>query len=266
MHVSQSNSAVAAALAAAARSMNTARTPEEMLDLVVHAAQASLVGIDHVGVSVAHKDGTIHTHAATDDLVRQVDSLQYELGEGPCVFAITSGAPVVAIERGHNEDTWPRYAAASRDLGVRSQLGLLLYTDEKTIGALNMYSTTTDTLDPELVHIAELFAAHAALAMGKARTVEQLHQGMVARKVIGQAIGILMERYDLTEERAFTFLSRASQSSNIRLRDIAQEMVHTAEAHGEQVLSDGSDLVRRGRLRGVTSAAEVSQAPHSSSH
>jgi GAF domain-containing protein len=231
------------ALAAAARLMNTTSTTDEALDLIVHAAQNSLAGIDHVGVSVVHKDGLITTEAATDDLVRQVDALQYELREGPCVSAITTQTPVVAIERGHKQDVWPRYVAASERLGVRSQLGLLLFADHRTLGALNLYSTSTDVLDPEIVHLAELFAAHAAMAMGKVRTVEQLHEGMHARQIIGQAVGILMERHDLTEDRAFAFLSRASQTSNIKLRDIAQELVTSAQARGEQALTH--DLLAR---------------------
>jgi GAF domain-containing protein len=243
----EANVPIVEALAAAARTMNAASTSEETLDVIVQAAQSSLIGIDHVGVSVVDKNGSIETAAATDDLVRQVDALQYALGEGPCVSAITTQTPVVAIERGHNQDVWPRYVAASARLGVRSQLGLLLFADHRAIGALNLYSTSTDVLDPEIVHIAELFAAHAALAMGKVRTVQQLHEGMYARKIIGQAIGILMERHDLTEDRAFAFLSRASQTSNIKLRDIAQEMVTSAQARGEHALTRAlRDFSRQG--------------------
>jgi GAF domain-containing protein len=228
---------VAAALAAAARSMHAPRTLEETLDTVVHTARGSLPGIDHVGISVMHRRGAIETVSATDDLVRRLDALQYELGEGPCCFAIHD-APVVVLEHAGRDQRWPRYVPRAVQLGLRSQLGLRLYTDRETLGALNMYSTTADTLDPELIHLAELFAAHAAIAMGRAREVDQLHEGMMARKVIGQAIGILMERHQITEERAFAFLSRASQTSNTKLRDIAQEIVDGAGTARRRVLED----------------------------
>ena len=225
---------VAAALAEAARTMHASRTLEETLDTVVHTARRSLPGIDHVGVSVARRRGVLETMAATDDVVRRLDSLQHELGEGPCQVAIRDET-VVVLEHAGADPRWPRYVERAVDLGLRSQVTLRLYTDRETLGALTMYSTTVDTLDPQLVRLAELFAAHAALALGRAREVDQLHAGMTARKVIGQAIGILMERHQMTEDRAFSYLSRASQTSNIKLRDVAQEVVDNARGRGDHV-------------------------------
>jgi GAF domain-containing protein len=89
--------------------------------------------------------------------------------------------------------------------GLRSQIGLRLYADHETLGALNLYSTSEDTIDPDVLHMAELFAAHASLALGKVRREEQLNAALLTRKVIGQAIGILMERHELDEDGAFAF-------------------------------------------------------------
>jgi GAF domain-containing protein len=115
------------------------------------------------------------------------------------------------------------------EVGLRSQLGLRIFTDGQTLGGLNLYSTASDTVDPEATKIAQLFAAHAAIAMGRARREEQLTNALVTRKAIGQAIGILMERYRITEDRAFHFLLRASQTSNTKLRVVAQQVVTEAE-------------------------------------
>jgi AmiR/NasT family two-component response regulator len=105
-------------------------------------------------------------------------------------------------------------------------LAVKLYLDDEgTIGGLNLYSTTSEEIDPEAESIAELFAAHAAIALGNACTQETLNDGLQTRKVIGQAIGILMERYEMTEDRAFAFLVRASSTSNIKLREVAQGLV-----------------------------------------
>jgi GAF domain-containing protein len=109
--------------------------------------------------------------------------------------------------------------------GLRAQMGLRLFTERETLGSLNLYSTTSDTIDTDAVHLAELFAAHASLALGHARREEQLSAALLTRKVIGQAIGILMERHVLDEDRAFAYLTRVSSRCNIKLRDVAKEIV-----------------------------------------
>jgi AmiR/NasT family two-component response regulator len=97
--------------------------------------------------------------------------------------------------------------------------------DQGTLGGVNLYSTLSDDIEPEAESIAELFAIHATSALGAAVKIDQLNQAMHTRKVIGQAMGILMERYDLDEDRAFAFLVRASQTDNLKVRDIAQQLV-----------------------------------------
>ena len=221
--------AVADALAQAARAMHTPRTLDEALQVMVDTAARSLPGIDHVGISLSHRNGNIETKAATSQLVHELDNLQYSLHEGPCNYAIRAEAPVVVLEHPKRDRRWPRYLPLAMERGLRSQLALRLYTEDRTLGSLNLYSTSSETLDPETVHLAELFATHAALALGKVREADELNTAMGTRKVIGQAIGILMERYDIGEAGAFAFLSRASQTSNVKLRDIAQELVDQVE-------------------------------------
>jgi AmiR/NasT family two-component response regulator len=79
------------------------------------------------------------------------------------------------------------------------------------------------------VHAAELFAVHASIALGHAQQEHQLNQALSSRKVIGQAVGILMERYQIDQDRAFHFLMRVSSTSNIKLRDVAHELVTTTD-------------------------------------
>jgi hypothetical protein len=113
----------------------------------------------------------------------------------------------------------------SREEGPQSPNGLRLYTHEQTLGGLNMYSTQNAKIDPDARMTAEVFATHAALALGHARKESQLNDALASRKTIGQAIGILMGRYQINDERAFQFLFRASSTSNLKLRDIADEVV-----------------------------------------
>jgi len=125
-----------------------------------------------------------------------------------------------------HDQRWPRFVPEAVKLGLRSQMAVKLYLDEEgTLGGLNLYSTATDELTAAAESLADLFAAHAAIALGHARERENLNTAMHSRKTIGQAIGIVMERYDVSEDAAFGFLVRASQAGNLKLREVAQALV-----------------------------------------
>jgi GAF domain-containing protein len=138
---------------------------------------------------------------------------------------------VVAVPRARTDQRWPRYLPEAVRAGLRSQLAVRLFLDDRgTMGGLNLYSTTQETLDPDAEGIADLFAAHAAIALGRAREIANLHEALHSRKLIGQAIGVLMERYGVDEDHAFSFLVRASSHDNVKLRDVAQHLVDEANA------------------------------------
>jgi transcriptional regulator with GAF, ATPase, and Fis domain len=218
------NPQIAEALLQVAREIHAQRDLASTMEAIVQSARRSLSGVDHVGVSLVHRGGGIETVAGTDPLVWELDSLQYELGEGPCLDAIQAGPLTVANHLRH-DPRWRRYVPCAVERGVTAQMGVRLYVETETLGGLNLYSTSTEVIDPELQDLAKLFAAHATLALGKARQEEDLNAALATRKVIGQALGMLMERYQLDEDRAFQFLVRVSQASNVKLRDIAQELV-----------------------------------------
>jgi transcriptional regulator with GAF, ATPase, and Fis domain len=215
---------IADAVTRVARAVNAPNDLQSQLDLIVRVARDSMPEIDHAGVSVAHRDGTVETRAAAGDLVLQLDQLQYSLGEGPCLHAIEA-EPVVVVEEAWRETRWPRFMSGACALGLRSQMGLRLYVDEHTRGGLNLYSTSSDTIDPETTHLAELFASHAALAMGRAWVAQNLSAALSSRTTIGIALGIVMERYDMDQDRAFAYLTRIASSSETKLREVAAHLV-----------------------------------------
>jgi GAF domain-containing protein len=204
--------------------LNAPNDIESQLELLVHMAKASMPEIDHAGISVAHRDGRLETRAATSDLVRELDELQNSLTEGPCLHAIED-KPVVKLENASSADRWPAYTPRAVALGVRSQLGVRLYVDEKERGGLNLYSTCSDTIDPETEDFAEFFASHAAQALGRVRAKENLNDALASCRSIGTAIGIVMERYQLDSERAFIYLARVASSSETKLRKVAEHLV-----------------------------------------
>jgi GAF domain-containing protein len=227
---------IAHALAQAARDIGSARDLPQTLDAIVHTALASLPGVDHIGISIAHKGGRgeIETVAATDQLVWELDALQYELGEGPCLYAIREDGVTVVEHAGH-EQRWPRYISQAVRRGLRAQMGLRLYVDGKTLGGLNLYSTEADEFEPDTPHLAELFATHAALALGKAHENENLNIALATRADVGKAVGVLMMKHGLSDDRAFEYLVRVSSHTNVKLRDVAAEVVAQAnEANGHR--------------------------------
>jgi hypothetical protein len=184
-------------------------------------------GFDHVGISVSHHRGQIETLAATDAFVEKIDAIQYDLHEGPCVTALRQDR-LVMVAGDEIDQRWRRFLPRAREVGLRSQMAIRLFHQRHRVGALNFYSTCQDAIDPQAPMSAELFATHASLALGHAREVDDLNIALETRSLIGQAMGILMERYRISPEHAFDFLTRTSQESNTKLRDVAAELVRTS--------------------------------------
>jgi GAF domain-containing protein len=216
------------AMARSARAIHSPRSLEETLGVIAETVQLSLPGFDAVGISTIDARGNVMTRAATGDLVNELDKLQYELGEGPCVETLRDAEVVVAPHIRHDQ-RWPRYVPRAVELGLRSQLAVKLYLDsDGTLGGLNMYSTSSDDVDPDAQPMAELFATHAAIALGSATEREELNEALRSRTVIGQATGIIMQQYTLDPDAAFGVLVRMSSHSNTKVRDIAASLVQEA--------------------------------------
>jgi transcriptional regulator with GAF, ATPase, and Fis domain len=218
----------AVTLAEAARTINQPQSLEETLDAIARTARASVPGFDAVGISLVHSDGSVETKAATGDLVWELDRLQYDLGEGPCVSSLRD-EPVLVVEDLRHEQRWPRFVPPAVERGLRAQMALRLYVDDQgTIGGINLYSTSSDTIAHDAPAAAQVFAAHAAVTLGHVQEVEHLHAALRSRQQIGTAVGILIERYQLDQQGAFNFLTRLSSHSNTKLRDVAERIVEDA--------------------------------------
>jgi len=222
------HSDIGQAIAVAARTIHHRHNLAETLQAIVDTASRSVPAFEHVGISTVTAAGEVATTACTDDLVRRLDEVQYSLGDGPC-FAALRDADLVVAPRLRHDQRWVQYVPYALEEGVRSQLAVKLYLDDEgTLGGINFYSTSTEEVDDDSRTLAQLFAAHAAIALGHAHELDQLNEALCSRKVIGQALGILMERYQMDEDRAFAFLVRASSHGNVKLRLIAQELVDQA--------------------------------------
>jgi GAF domain-containing protein len=130
-----------------------------------------------------------------------------------------------------SEDRWPNFSQrANAETGVESVLSFRLFADEETMGALNLYSVESDAFGANDVAVGAVFATHAAVAWKNSRMVENLAAGMKSRQMIGEAVGLIMARQEISEDEAFSVLQRASQRMNVKLRLLAEQLVHPDQA------------------------------------
>ena len=219
---------LAQALVDAGRAMDDPGTQsglEGTLEAIAQTARDAVPGFDHVGISVVRGDGTVTTMASTGRLVREMDTLQYELDQGPCLDAMRREALVLVEDLSIQEHNWPVYAPRASEAGVRAQMGVRLHRNEETLGGLNFYSTAANTIYAGAAQRAELFATHAAIALAQARHAD-LNDAIRAPRHIGQAVGILMDRLQVTEDRAMYYLIRVATVAELKIQDVAREIVH----------------------------------------
>ncbi len=219
---------LAARMSEMARFLQQEDSLQSTLDGIVAAAVQVVPGADHAGVMEVTGRRRIETPSATGDVVRRVDQAQYESGQGPCLDA-TYRERTVRLSDMAGEERWPDFSRRALELGIRSMLSFQLYVAGATLGALNLYSRRTGAFDDESEHVGLLFAAHAAVAMAGAQRQQHLTRAVSVRDVIGQAKGILMERYKITGDQAFQLLVRVSQDANVKLVDVAHHLARTGQ-------------------------------------
>jgi GAF domain-containing protein len=174
------------------------------------------------------------TIVATADFVREVDTIQYSIGEGPCISAAAERRTFTSGSLG-GETRWPRFGPRVARLGVHSVLSLPLLSPEGVFGAMNVYAHGKHVFDEHAVQVGELFSVPAAIAVENAqvlarakRLANNLQAALVSRAVIDQAIGIVMSRTGATSAEAFDRLRTRSQVEHTKVSMVAQSIVDAA--------------------------------------
>lgn len=233
-------------MADAARALQDQADPQRTLETAVAVALENVRGCDGVGISLVRRRRRIETPAHSHAYVALCDALQNELAEGPCLDAIFEEQVVHSADL-CEDDRWPQWGPrVAAEADVRSMMCLRLYTHSDTVGAINLYARHPRAFDVQDRDDGQAVAAHVAVAVVAAQKVEQLVTGLDARTIIGQAIGIVMERYDLDGDRAFEVLARLSSHANRKLRDVAEEVVRTRRLPPDEAAAGESagDAVR----------------------
>jgi GAF domain-containing protein len=208
-------------------------TLEEMLTEVAHFAVLVIPGADGAGLTLI-EDNRSDTIVATADFVREVDTIQYTLGEGPCISAAAERVTMRSGSLG-GEQRWPRFGPRVGRLGIHSVLSLPLLTPDGVFGAMNVYAHAKEAFDERAERLGELFAAPAAVAVQNAQVLEQTKrlaaslQGALSTKaLIDQALGIIRSRSGASSDEAFARLRAMSQTRNVKLAVVAESLVEEA--------------------------------------
>jgi GAF domain-containing protein len=205
-----------------------------VLSKIAELAKRTIPGTEDVSVTLVRGKGA-HTAAFTGDLAMALDEIQYEQGHGPCLDASSSGASLSLPDMA-TESRWPQWTDRARKAGVQSSLSIGLPIHETVSGALNIYATKPDTFDDDAIILAQTFAGYAAVALANAHLydvtatlAQHMQAAMENRAVIEQAKGIIMGERRCTADEAFRILSKLSQDSNRKLREVASALVARAQ-------------------------------------
>ena len=196
------------------------------LAIITETAATVLPGADGAAVVVPAPDGTLDTRTAYGALPRAVVALQNEIGQGPCLDALTWAAPI-RIPDIRDEGRWPLFSGPAAAIGALSMVCRPMMAGPAVIGSLCLISETAGAFDDQAGDLTAVFAEHAAIALAGDEALRPLQEALSTRNMIEQATGIIMERYGMTPDTAFAVLARVSQHTNVKLRDVAEELCRT---------------------------------------
>ncbi len=238
------------ALRAAAQELarrRSIRDLEQTLGEIVASAVRTVPGVDAGSISM-YRDGRVETRHPTSEEIGKLDETQSELHEGPCITAIDdpprSGIVVAQDLAGADAESWPRFAPHVVAAGYRALMSTQLSIEGRGRAALNLYSATPDPFDAHARTLAGLFGIQAALLLYGSEQAAHLQRAVDSRDLIGQAKGVLMERFRVDAGTAFQMLVKSSQDTNMKLTAVAQWLTQTTVESAAGTRSDAGRAAR----------------------
>jgi len=223
-----STASLAHELSGLARQLQGASDAPQVVAQVTRAAVALVPGAQEGSISLVHGRRRVTSQGSTSPLAALLDELQEQAGQGPCLDAVFEHA-TVRVEDLSADQRWPDLAVRAAGAGIRGALCLQLFVAGDDLGALNLISREPDAFDDESEMVALLLASHAAVAVADALELQGVSRALANRDLIGQAKGVLMERFKLTPTQAFDLLTQVSQHSNRKLVDVAEELTRSGQ-------------------------------------
>lgn len=216
-----------------AREMQHQVDAAAVMELIVSSVVGTVPGVEHASISLVQGRRRVVSAAATGELAQRFDELQQETREGPCLDAMYEQV-TIRVDDLATDPRWPELARrATAELGVASMLCFQLFVRDQDLGGLNLLARRPGAFSDESERIGLLFASHAAVAVADAQDLNHVTTALGSRDVIGQAKGILMERYKITAEVAFALLAKTSQNTNRKLYEVAEDLSQTGTLGSE---------------------------------
>ena len=190
-------------------------------------AVLNIESAEAASLAIVRRRKRLSVEGATEQMAADADALQHELSEGPCLDTVWR-EPFASSDDLRADSRWPTWGPRAGDVtGARSALSLRLFVRQDTLGALNLYSRQYAAFSQVDREEAQTLAAHVAIAVSAALKIEGLERSLDSRSIIGQALGIAMERYDLDTSHAMALLVRLSSNESKKLRDVALSIIAT---------------------------------------
>jgi GAF domain-containing protein len=218
---------VARDLSEFARELEDQTDTDAVMHRIVTAAVDELDGASGAAITLVER-GKVRSPVHSGEWARRLGLAQERTGQGPCVDTAREEITLRCDDL-RRETRWPRWAAEAVRLGAGSALSFQLFTQGNSIGALDIYADKPRAFDTDSENIGLLLATHAAIAMSASRKTDNLRIALESRDVIGQAKGILMERYKVDAAEAFDLLITASQATHRKLNQVAEHLATTGE-------------------------------------
>jgi hypothetical protein len=193
------------------------------------------LGVKGAGISMVTNEGNRGVVCATDDIAAQIEDLQFTLGEGPCVDAVSTGAPVMVGDLHQPDDIavdrWPAFMKGATSIGVRAVFAFPLRIGAISVGAIDMYRDSPGELANQDISGALLAADSAALALlrldaGPNDTfADDVDNRATYQLQVHQATGMVQVQLGVKTEEAFLMLRARAFASGRPLADIATDVV-----------------------------------------
>lgn len=200
---------------------------------LVDAAPRLVEGCTRASLLVRARDRFV-TAASTDDIARRIDQIELEVGEGPCVDAIVAEAYQHDADLTDGTSPWPRFCERIvAETPVRSAIGYRLLLDGDKIGALNLFADVPGGLTERSADTGAVIASFASVALMAIRAREEaatLRQGLSSNREIGKAVGLLMAAHHISGQEAFELLRNTSQELNMKLAQVASQVIEGQES------------------------------------
>jgi GAF domain-containing protein len=203
----------------------------ELLDHLVNAC-VELLGVAAAGLLLDDQKGNLAVVASSSEETRLLEVFQLQNDEGPCLDCVRRGASVVSGDLREDVSRWPLFVPAAVAAGFLSVTAVPLRLRDHTIGGLNLFDDSAQSMPPDdrrlaqaLADVATIGILHRRSAHRSTMVAEQLQHALNSRIVIEQAKGVLAERSNMTMQSAFEVLRRHARNHNLKLTDVALAVV-----------------------------------------